>query len=141
MAYRLLEARAVVASDSNQSDASQVSASLTQTADNETVDLKIRVAPTDADTQIALGTIATAYAVLIFSDYPVKVRLNGSSATQLTLTSSVPPVTNVGAPSPPNCVLVITAQVTSLYIAPISSAAETACVRIIASGDPTSAYQ
>lgn len=140
MAYRLFEASAVVASDSSQTDASMVSASLTKTVDNETVDLKIRVGAADSDTQVTLGTLTTAYALAVFSDYPIRIRVNGSSATQLTLTSCNVPAFNAGAPLPPNCVYMTTAQVTSLYVQPISAAERTANVRVIASGDPTSSY-
>lgn len=140
MAYRLFEISAIVASDSNQTDASSASAVLSKTVDNETCDVRIRVAPADAEAAITLGTLTTAYGIMVFSDYPILVRPNGASATQFTTTSCNVPATNVGAPLPYSCFFGGTFQCTSLRVAPISGAAQTANVRIIASGDPTSSY-
>lgn len=139
--YRLIEAHVVTADDSNQSQITfNRTCSLTQTKDLEAASPTVRVAPADAEAAITLGTISTAYAIAIFSDYPILVRLNGPSSTQFTLTSSNVPATNVGAPLPANCCFIATCQVTSLRVAPITGASQTANVWICASGDPQSAY-
>ena len=138
---RIFEIRAVVADDSNmQQVAFDRIAVLTQTKDLESASPTIRVAPADSDTSIGLGTITAGYGVAVFSDYPIKVRFNGSSATQFTLTSNNVPATNVGAPLPAQCFIGGTFNVTSVYVAPITGAAQTANVWIACTGDPTSAY-
>lgn len=141
LAYRSTQVRTVVADDSTleQVDYDRT-ATVYQTKDLQVFHTTVRVAPGAADTQVPIAPIAQGYFVDIRSDYPVKVRLNGSSATQLTLTSnSVSPVSN-GAPLPDQCVFVATAQVTSIYVQPISGATQTANVRIAVTGDPVSAY-
>lgn len=141
MAYRLFQLSATVGDDSNlQQKAFDRTATLTQVNDLEVANPTIRVAPADSDTQISLGTIAQGYAIAVFSDYPVKVRFNGNTSTQFTLTSNGATQTNVGAPLPAQCFIAGTFLVTSLYVAPISSAAQTATVWVVCTGDPTSAY-
>ena len=84
--------------------------------------------------------MVNGYFIDIRSDYPVMIRLNGNTATQLTMKSNGVTPTNLGAPLPDQCVFVANVAVTSLYIAPISGATQTATVRIAISGDPTNAY-
>lgn len=141
MAYRLFQLTATVGDDSNlQNKAFDRTATLVQVADLEVAPPTIRVAPADSDTQIQLGTITQGYAIAVFSDYPIKVRFNGNTATQLTLTSNGVSPTNVGAPLPAQCFVAGTFLVSSLYVAPISSAAQTATVWVVCTGDPANAY-
>lgn len=141
MAYRLFEIHTVVGDDSNlQQKAFDRTATLTQVNDLEVAAPTIRVAPADADTQIVLGTISQGYSIAVYSDYPVKVRFNGNTATQFTLTSNNVAATNVGAPLPAECFIGGTFLVSSLYVAPITSAAQTANVWIVCTGDPANAY-
>lgn len=94
----------------------------------------------DADTLIAIAPVTNGYYVEIRSDYPVMVRINGNTATQLTMkNNNVQPV-NVGAPTPDRCFYAATVAVTSIYIAPISGAQQAAKVKILVVGDPTNAY-
>lgn len=141
MAYRLIELHAVVADDSNQANKSfDRTATIWQTLDLETASPSLRVAPGDVEASIALGTIAQGYAVVVMADYPIRVRFNGPSATQFTLTSNNVPAQNVGAPLPANCVFAATMLVTSLYVQPITSAAQTANVWLTVTGDPSNPY-
>ncbi len=130
-----------VADDSNLDQLSvDRAATLYQTADNKSVSILYRVGPSDAETQITIPGITTPYFLAVLSDYPVRVRLNGNSATQFTLVSNGAQATNVGAPLPDQCVFMMTGLVTSIYLQPIASAAQTANVKIILTGDPVSAY-
>lgn len=141
MAFRQIEARTVVADDSNQQQVSfDRSVSLKRTEDNEVYVGTLRIGAADSEATIALGTITTGYAISLYSDYPIRVRLNGASETQFVMTSSNTPVTNFGAPAPSNCCFVATVQVTSLRLQPINDAAQTATVHVAVTGDPTSAY-
>lgn len=142
MAYRLFEVHAVVGDDSNlQQVAFDRTATIWQVADLEVAAPTFRVAPADAaDAQISLGTVAQGYCIALFSDYPIKLRVNSVSGTQLTLTSSNVPATNVGAPLPAKCFYATTALINSLFVSPIASAAQTANVWLLVTGDPTNAY-
>lgn len=141
MAYRLMRLQMAVADDASMSQLSfSRDAEMWQVRDLEVAAPTVRVGTADAEAAISLGTLTTAYGIAIFSDYPIKVRLNGASETQFILTSNNTPATNVGAPNPAQCFFACTAQVTSLRIAPIASAARTANVWICASGDPATAY-
>lgn len=139
--YRLIQVRAVVADDGNLFGKTfDRSATLFQTRDLEATAPALRVAPGAAEAQVNLGALSTGYAIALFADYPVKVRLNGPSATQFTLRSNSTPPVNQGAPLPPQCVFVATMDVSSLYVEPIASATQTASVWLVVTGDPTNSY-
>lgn len=141
MAYRLFEIRAVVADDSNmQQIAFERTGTFEQTKDLIVAPATIRVAAGAAETAITLGTLTTGYAWMVFSDYPIMIRLNGPSATQFTMTSNILQPVNVGAPTPATCFFGGTVQITSLRVAPITSPSQTANVWLVATGDPTNAY-
>lgn len=111
-----------------------------QTLDLESATPVIRIGPSDAEAQVSLAPVTTGYCIHVTSDYPVKVRVNGSGATQFTMHGNNVAAVNVGAPLPDKCWFSASIEVTSLYLAPISSAAQTANVKVFVSGDPTSAY-
>lgn len=139
--YRLLEVRCVTADDSSLSGKTfDRTAVLSKTLDLEGAAPTLRVAPGDSDTQVILGTVASGKMIAVYADYPIKVRFNGSSATQFTLNTSNVPVVNNGAPLPPCCFIGGTFNVTSLYVAPITSAAQTANVWVCVAGDPLDDY-
>lgn len=115
-------------------------ASMYQTRDLEVFSTVIRVGPSDSDTQVAIAPVTTGYNLVMYSDYPIRFRVNGSGATQFTMRSNNVAPVNQGAPLPDQCVVVMPVEVTSLYVQPIASAAQTANVRIAITGDPTSAY-
>lgn len=141
MAYRLFEVRAVVADDQTMMNKSfDRSAMIWQSKDLEAVAPTIRVGASDSEATISLGTITTGYAFCIFSDYPILVRLNGSSATQFTMHTNSVPVVNTGAPVPPQCVFMGNIEVSSIRVSPITGAAQTANVWLAVTGDPTNAY-
>ncbi len=141
MAYRRIDAEVVVADDSSQDQIAYRRRITTwQTADNEVFQAVVRVVPGAADTQVPIAPITTGYGIAIFSDYPVKVRINGVGATQLTMSPGAVSPTYLGAPTPDQCCYIATVQVTSLYLEPIAGAAQTANVRIVITGDPTNAY-
>ena len=70
------------------------------------------------------------------------VRLISGTTTQIQLKTNNVATTNVGAPLPDQCVFVMTALLPNTYLTltPISGAAQTANVKIFASGDPLNAY-
>lgn len=141
MAYRLFEIHTAVGDDSTLSnELFDRFATLEQTNDLIGAPATARIAPAAAEVTIGLGTLVQGYAIAIYSDYPVLIRLNGAGATQYQMTSSNPPVTNVGAPLPAACCFVATILVSSVRIAPIASAAQTANVWLVATGDPASVY-
>ena len=142
MAYRLFELHAVVGDDSNlQQVAFDRTATVWQVNDLEVAPPTFRVAPGDAaDVQIALGTVAQGYCIALFSDYPIKLRVNSNSGTQLTLTTSNSPATNVGAPLPAKCFYATTALINSLFVSPIANAGQTATCWLVVTGDPLNAY-
>ena len=141
MAYRQIAVEVVVADDSSQDQiAFRRKATVFQTNDNELFNTTVRVAPGAADTLVAIAPVTTGYGIALYSDYPVKVRLNGVGATQFTLTPSSVSPTYLGAPLPDQCVFVATMTVTSVYLEPISGATTTANVRLVVTGDPTNAY-
>jgi hypothetical protein len=141
MAYRITTVRTVVADDQtlDQVDYDR-DTTVYQSKDLQVFHTVKRVAPGDADTQVSIAPVSTGYFVDIRSDYPVLIRLNGNTATQLTMKTNGVTPTNLGAPLPDQCVYVATVNLTSLYIAPISGATQTANVRIVVTGDPISAY-
>ena len=111
-----------------------------QVKDLQSFDTMVRVAPGAAESQLTLGPITTAYLLLVTSDYPVMVRPNGVSATQYTLKSNSVAAPNVGSPLPNQCVFLISGTITSLYLAPIAGAVQTANVTVFAAGDPLNSY-
>ena len=111
-----------------------------QTKDLEVFSTTVRVGPSDAETTIAIAPVTTGYSIVLMSDYPVRVRLNGAAATQFTLLSNNVAATNVGAPLPDQCYLAMTGTVTELRLQPIASAASTANVKVVITGDPNSSY-
>ena len=116
-------------------------ATITQNKDNKSFVNKYQVAPGAAETLIDFSTtLTTGYRWAIFSDYPIMIRPNGVSATQFTMVSGNVAATNVGAPLPYQCVHVSTSQLTSLRLAPISGASQTANVKVLIFGDPTNSY-
>lgn len=111
-----------------------------QTKDQEEFSTVRRVAPADSEATVSIAPVTTGYFIGLYSDYPVKVRINGASATQFTMRSNNVSAVNVGAPLPDQCCFVATMEVTELRLEPIASASQTANVRIVITGDPTSAY-
>lgn len=141
MAYREFQVSVTVADDSNKSAVSfDRSAFVYQTKDLESVTQSFRVAPADAEFQVSMGQVGTAYGWALYCDYPVLVRLNGVSATQFTMHTNNVPATNSGAPLPPQCVAINNFEITSIRVAPISGAAQTANCWFVATGDPANAY-
>jgi hypothetical protein len=140
--YRYVKAEVGAAADSSLNDPvfGPLKIVADQTLDNESFATTIRVAPSASEAQVAIAPVTTGYFFALFSDYPVKVRLNGAMATQFTLKSNNVAAVSVGAPLPPQCCFMFNGEVTSVYLEPISSAAQTATVRIFVSGDPTSSY-
>lgn len=141
MSYRTTQVRTIVADDSSldQVDYDRDS-NVWQTKDLQVYHGQVRIAPGAADSQISIAPVTQGYFVDIRSDYPVMIRLNGVSSTQLTMASNNTAPTNLGAPLPDQCVFVATVKVTSIYIAPIAGATQTANVRIAVTGDPQNAY-
>jgi len=141
MAYRTTQVRTIVADDQtlDQVDYDR-DTTVYQTKDLIVFHGTTRIAPGASDTQIPITPVVNGYFIDIRSDYPVMIRLNGNTATQLTMKSNGVSPTSLGAPLPDQCVFVANVAVTSLYIAPISGATQTATVRIAISGDPQSAY-
>lgn len=142
MAYRETIVTTTVSDDFQQTRSyyGPSTCAITQTLDKEVVTKLVRVAPADAEAVVDITPLATAYYLEIRSDYPVMLRINGSSATQFTLIGQNATVTNVGAPVPDKVVVVFPATVTSVRLAPITSASQTANVTVICTGDPVSAY-
>lgn len=141
MAYREFQVSVVVADDSNKSSKSfDRQAYIYQIKDLESVSPSIRVQPADVEALVSLGTITLGYAFAIFTDYPIRVRLNGVSATQFTMHSNNVPATNTGAPLPPQCVFMGNVEISSIYVQPIVNAQQTANVWLVVTGDPASAY-
>jgi hypothetical protein len=142
MAYRSLTASVAVADDSNlQNLETQRSIVCNQTKDLQTFNQTFRVATNAAQSANIISGITQGYFIWISSDYPIKVSINATAAAAtFTLNSNNVAATNVGAPLPDQCVFLFTGQVTSLYLTPISGAAQTANVRVVVSGDPVSAY-
>jgi hypothetical protein len=139
--YRTTTVQVQAGDDSNlQSKLFDRACTFFQTKDLETFSTTIRVAPGAADASVPIAPVAQGYFIAVFSDYPVMYRLNGVSATQQTMVTNGQPVVNNGAPAPDQCLLISTQLVTSLYLQPIASAAQTANVRVFVSGDPLSAY-
>lgn len=141
MSYRTTTVRTVIADDSSLSQIDyDREAAVYQTKDLQVAHPVVRIAPGASEAQISIAPVTQGYFVDIRSDYPVMVRLNGGGATQFTMASNNCSPVNLGAPLPDQCVFVANVKVTSIYIAPIANATQTANVRIAVSGDPTSAY-
>lgn len=111
-----------------------------QTKDLETFSTFVRIGTADAETTIAIAPVTTGYFIALFSDYPIKVRLNGASETQFTMKSNNVTPVSTGAPAPDQCVLLFTGTITAVRLEPISGAAQTANVKIFISGDPANSY-
>lgn len=112
----------------------------TQNRDLESFTGRVQVTAAATEAAVALAPVTTGYFIALLSDYPVKVRLNGASGTQFTLTPSQVASVNTGSPLPYQCAFVASCQVTELRLAPISGATRTANVTVFISGDPTTAY-
>lgn len=141
MAYREFQVSVVVADDSTKSSKSfDRQAYIYQTKDLESVSPTIRVLPGDSEAQISLGTISLGYAFSILTDYPIRVRLNGASATQFVMHTNGVPVVNTGAPLPPQCVFMGNIEVSRIDVQPIVGAERVANVWICVTGDPANAY-
>jgi len=139
--YRRMDLKVVVADDSNlEQIVFERSATIWKTLDLETVSPTLRIAPTDGDTQISLGSITNGKFIALFADYPIRFRMNGAGATQYTMSLANVPATNLGAPLPAQCAFAGNLNITSLYIQPIASAAQTANVWVVICGDPLSDY-
>src|SRR5262245_40456653 len=139
--YRRMDLKVVVADDSNLEQVIfERSATIWKTLDLESVSPTLRVAPADGDTQVSLGAVTSGKFVALFSDYPIRFRINGAGATQFIMSSANVPATNVGAPLPAQCAFAGNLDVTSVYVQPIASAAQTANVWIVVCGDPTNNY-
>lgn len=141
MAYRKTVLHTMVGDDSNLSNVDwDRTAVLDQSQDQQVFHVSKTVNPTDAEAQVSIAPVVAGYYIEVRSDYPVLVRLNGNTATQLTMrTNNVQPV-NIGAPTPDRCLYAATVSVTSLYLAPITGATQAAKVKILVTGDPISAY-
>lgn len=139
--FRSLSAQVVVADDSNLNQIEvQRSISIYQTKDNKSFNTTYRVGTSDAQHQISFSTVlTTGYFLYLASDYPIQVAVNASSPS-FTLNSNSAAAVNAGAPLPDQCCFIMSGQITSLYLTPISSATQTANVKITIVGDPTSAY-
>lgn len=139
--YRAVQLRVVAADDSNlRSVTFDRTLTAYQTRDLETAVAAVRVGTSDAQAQVSIAPLTTAYAVAVFSDYPIRVRFNGASETQFTMTPANVAAVNVGAPLPDQCAIYMQGQITSVWVQPISGATQTANVKIVATGDPSSAY-
>ena len=136
-----MDLKVVVADDSNlEQIVFQRSATIWKTLDLETVTPTLRIAPADGDTQISLGSITNGKFIALFADYPIRFRINGAGATQYTMSTANVQATNLGAPLPAQCAFAGNLNIASLYIQPISAAAQTANVWLVVSGDPVSDY-
>ena len=139
--YRIVKVEVKVADDSNLNN---LEASRTvvcyETRDNESCIKTVRVGPSDSEAAVDISPVTTGYFYHISSDYPVKVRLNGASETQTVMVSNNVAATNVGGPLPDQSIKLATETVTSIRLAPISSATQTANVHIIVTGDPTNSH-
>lgn len=141
MPYRITTVDTTIADDSNLSQVLyKRKAAFYQSRDLEHCEKFLRVGPSDSETEVTLAPVTTGYFLEIRSDYPVKVRLNGAMATQFTLVSNNTAQVNLGAPLPDQCVFLATCNVTSLYVEPIASAAQTANVKVCVTGDPANVY-
>lgn len=145
MAYRITTLGTILADDSELTRKYfDAKCQVYQTLDKEHVVKLVRIGTADADAEVSLSPLSTAYYLEIRSDYPIMYRVIGSgsasAATQMTLVGQGVTVVNQGAPLPDKCFMAMTGKVTSLYIAPISGASQTANVTVVASGDPVSAY-
>jgi len=142
MAYREFQVSVTVADDSNKSSVSfDRQAFIYQTKDLEAGGPPvIRIGPADAEAQVSIAPVTTAYGVAVMSDYPVRLRFNSPSGTQFIMHTNSVPATNSGAPYPPQCCFIATAEITSIYVQPIANAARVATVWLTAVGDPESAY-
>lgn len=141
MAYRKTVLHSMVGDDSNLSNVDwDRTAVIDQSQDLQVFHVTKTVNPSDAEAQVSIAPVTTGYYVEIRSDYPILYRINGVSATQMTMKSNNVQPVNVGAPSPDRCVFAATITCTRIDIAPISGATQAAKVRILVTGDPTSAY-
>lgn len=141
MAYRLTTIKTVVADDIELARKFYEGACVTyQTLDQEVVVKRVRVGTSDSDTAVDITPITSGKYVEIRSDYPVRVRINGVGATQFTLNGQGVAAVAQGAPMPDKCAFVAHIDVTSVYLQPIASAAQTANVTLILTGDPVSVY-
>lgn len=139
--YRLLEARLRMGTDSTLDDLdADIRIALSQAKDRESCNKRLLVAPADSQVEVTIAPVTTGYFYLVAADYPILLRINGSTATQLTGHSNNVAAVNVGAPLPIQYLSMGTVEVTSLWVAPISGASRTANVRVLVSGDPESAY-
>ena len=141
MAYRKTVIHTMVGDDSNLTNVDwDRTAVIDQSQDQEVFHTSQNVNPGDAEVQVPIGPVTMGYYVEVRSDYPIMLRINGNSATQLTFkNNNVQPV-NVGAPTPDRCFYAATVTVTSVYVAPITGATQTAKIKVLVTGDPTSAY-
>lgn len=145
MAYRLTTIKTVVADDIELARKFYEGACITyQSADQEVVTKRVRIAPGASDTAVDLTPLSQGYHFEIRSDYPVKYRVIGSgsavAATQHTLIGQGVAAVSQGAPMPDKCFAAGTQLVSSIYLEPIASASQTATVTVIVTGDPVSAY-
>lgn len=141
MAYREISASMLIADTSAcQSVEFQRKVTFYRKDDLEVFVTTRQVGIADVEAQVSIAPISLGYSLWISSDYPVLVRLNGVSATQFQLTPNTVGATNLGTIAPDNCVWDATIRVTSIYIAPISGATQTATVKICVTGDPAVSY-
>lgn len=141
MAYRRTVLHTQVGDDSNlasnQWDRPLV---IDQSQDQQVFETIKTVNPADAEAQLSIAPVVNGYYVEIQSDYPIMMRVNGNTATQLTMKSNNVQPVNVGAPTPPRCFYAATVTCTSIYLAPIAGATQAAKVKVLVVGDPISAY-
>jgi len=141
MPYRSITAKVVASVDSSltQPIFGPVEMTAYQTLDCKADPIYTQVAPSASEAALSLN-VTTGYFVAIMSDYPVLVRLNGVSSTQFTMHSNNARAVNAGSPLPFQCCFIANIEVTSIRLAPISGAAQTANVAVLVTGDPISAY-
>lgn len=141
MAYRKTVIHSSVGDDSNLTNIDwDRTAVIDQSQDLQVFHTAKTVGPADAEAIVPIAPVVNGYYIEVRSDYPVLLRVNGVSATQLTLTSNNVQPVNVGAPIPDKCVYMASAKITSLYLAPITGATQSAKVKILVTGDPVSVY-
>ena len=141
MAYRMTTIATVVADDSELGRKYyDGKAQVYQTLDQKVVTKVVRVGTGDAEAAVDITPITSGKCIQVLSDYPIKLRLNGAAETQFVGIGQGVKVTNQGSPVPDKCIFYLTCNVTSVRLAPITSATQTANVTVIVTGDPISDY-
>lgn len=138
--YREMSVAINTGNDSNQAAMNPSRKVLvTQDADQEEFRKTVFLGAAASETTIDTG-IANIKSLIIMADYPIRYRLNGAAETQFVLNEN--DVANIACGQAPLdvCFFAATANFTELRIQPITDAAQTARVTIIATGDPATDY-